>query len=144
LRGCVSDVEKMKGFLTANLEVPEDHIHSLISTQPSGRSINITSDLPGRLVDTYTCYFGLDPWILHGDNIIVYFLGHGSSYFCADYYTDEIENAGCIEAICPVDRAPRSHSFRGSIPDISDREFNTILVEISRTKGHHITCTLDC
>ncbi|KAK0470729.1 peptidase C14, caspase domain-containing protein [Armillaria novae-zelandiae] len=85
----------------------------------------------------------VDPRVLQGDNIIIYFSGHGSTYFCADYYTDEIEITGCIEAICPVDRAPRN-SFLGSIPDISDREFNTILAEISRTKGHHITCILDC
>ncbi len=31
-----------------------------------------------------------------------------------------------------------------SIPDISDREINTILTEISRTKGSHITFNLDC
>ncbi len=85
----------------------------------------------------------VDPRILRGDNIIIYFSGHGSSYFCADYYINGIESAGCIEAICPVDRAPRN-SFHGSIPDISDRELNTILAEISRIKGHHITCILDC
>ncbi len=31
-----------------------------------------------------------------------------------------------------------------SVPDISDREINTILTEISRTKGSHITFILDC
>ncbi len=86
----------------------------------------------------------VDPRIQHGDNIIIYFSGHGSSYLCSEFYTtDIVERTGCIEAICPVDRAPRD-SFHGSIPDISDREINTILAEISRTKGHHITCILDC
>ncbi len=33
---------------------------------------------------------------------------------------------------------------RKAIPDISDRELYTILAEISRTKGHHITVILDC
>ncbi len=31
-----------------------------------------------------------------------------------------------------------------SIPDISNQEINTILTEISRTKGSHITIILDC
>ncbi|KAK0474345.1 hypothetical protein EDD18DRAFT_1018821, partial [Armillaria luteobubalina] len=135
LRGCVADVEKMKDFLTVDLGVPEDHIRCLVSRQPSAKYIGTASDL-GSL--------SANPRIQHGDNIIIYFSGHGSSYFCSDYYkTDGIESKGCIEAICPVDRAPGS-PFHGSIPDISDREFNTILAEISRTKGPHITCILDC
>ncbi|KAK0470736.1 peptidase C14, caspase domain-containing protein [Armillaria novae-zelandiae] len=86
----------------------------------------------------------VDPGIQRGDNIIIYFSGHGSRYLCSDYYrTDGIESKGSIEAICPVDRGSPD-SPRGSIPDISDREFNTILAEISRTKGNHITCILDC
>ncbi len=31
-----------------------------------------------------------------------------------------------------------------TIPDISDKEFNSILSQISRSKGHHITVILDC
>ncbi len=86
----------------------------------------------------------VDPQIQHGDNIIIYFSGHGSSYLCSDYYrTGSIQSNGCIEALCPVDRAP-GNPFCVSIPDISDREINTILTEISRTKGHHITFILDC
>ncbi|KAK0443308.1 caspase domain-containing protein, partial [Armillaria borealis] len=136
LRGCVADVEKMKDFLTVDLGVQEDHIRCLVSTQPSA------SPTRTNIIEALLS-LSVDPRILHGDNIIIYFSGHGSSYFCADYYTNEIESTGCIEAICPVDRAPRN-SFRGSIPDISDRELNTILAEIFRTKGHHITCILDC
>ncbi|KAK0217307.1 hypothetical protein IW262DRAFT_1509118, partial [Armillaria fumosa] len=135
VRGCVADVEKMKDFLTGDLWVPEDHIRCLVSRQPSARSIGTASHL-GSL--------SVDPRIQHGDNIIIYFSGHGSSYFCSDYYrTDGVESNGSIEAICPVDRASRD-SPHGSIPDISDREFNTILAEISRTKGRRITCILDC
>ncbi len=31
-----------------------------------------------------------------------------------------------------------------TIPDISDKEFNSILSQISCSKGHHITVILDC
>ncbi|KAK0227274.1 peptidase C14, caspase domain-containing protein [Armillaria nabsnona] len=174
LRGCVADVEKMKEFLTADLGVPEDHIQRLVSTQTSPKPISTTSHLAGKfksyigrlsnetspsqeqhadhaansptranIIETLL-NLSVNDRIQDGDNIIIYFSGHGSSYRCSDYYKKgSVESKGRIEALCPVDRAP-GNSFRDSVPDISDREFNTILTEISRTKGHHITCILDC
>ncbi len=45
-----------------------------------------------------------------------------------------------------MDRKAKGFTLKGrkAIPDISDRELYTILAEISRTKGHHITVILDC
>ncbi|KAK0473815.1 hypothetical protein EDD18DRAFT_1368514 [Armillaria luteobubalina] len=81
--------------------------------------------------------------IQHGNNIIIYFSGHGSTYSCSDIYpAGSIADTGAIEALCPMDCTP-SDSSHISTPDISDHEFNIILAEISRTKGHHITCILD-
>ncbi len=57
-----------------------------------------------------------------------------------------------IEALCPIDRDTIRVSNDGKpvldddkyVPDISDREFNTILTQISRVKGDCITVILDC
>ncbi|KAK0488474.1 hypothetical protein IW261DRAFT_1439568 [Armillaria novae-zelandiae] len=88
--------------------------------------------------------------IQHDDNIVIYFSGHGTSYRCKshpEYNGDFVARAGSIEALCPMDRNPRpaaSDAVKLVIPDISDREVSTILTEVCRTKGHHITVILDC
>ncbi len=46
-----------------------------------------------------------------------------------------------IEALRPIDCTEGNGSH---IPDISDREINIILQNISLAKGHHITFLLDC
>ncbi|KAK0443864.1 hypothetical protein EV421DRAFT_2035292 [Armillaria borealis] len=76
-----------------------------------------------------------------GDNIIIYFSGHGSCYSPSNL--DHNAGMGSIEALCPIDREDLDASGV-PIPDISDREINCILKEISRSKGHHITFILDC
>ncbi len=150
LRGCVSDARLSERYLSDDLCVPRERIQLLLGSRehddpddpmyPS--RAHITSTLLG-LID--------NPHIEKGDNIIIYYAGHGSSYHCSDY--SNIENAdyqeissgstGHIEALCPIDRD--TLDANGNIvPDISDREFNTILTLISRAKGHHITVILDC
>ncbi|KAK0213453.1 hypothetical protein DFS33DRAFT_1226655, partial [Desarmillaria ectypa] len=86
-----------------------------------------------------------DTRINKGDNIVIYFSGHGSKYLCSDYphYRGTIAGKGTIEALCHIDRDTLDKNGI-TIPDISDREINTILSEISRTKGHRITFILDC
>ncbi len=100
--------------------------------------------------------------IQHGGNILIYFAGHGTTYKCAQYFGYKYGAAamlGNVEALCPIDRSPKhtastktpdTNGAKSSItsdpqvPDISDREINTILAEISRNKGDHITFILDC
>ena len=48
-----------------------------------------------------------------------------------------MSKAGLVEAICPVGRGD-------SIPDISERELNSILSELRAAKGSNNTITLDC
>lgn len=48
-----------------------------------------------------------------------------------------------IEALCPMDRGMNGMQG-GIVPDISDREINAILAQISAVKGHRITVILDC
>ncbi|KAK0227215.1 hypothetical protein EDD85DRAFT_776991, partial [Armillaria nabsnona] len=83
------------------------------------------------------CSLVHNPQIEQGDNIVIYFSGHGSTGGRPG------DHLFPIEALCPIDRNTIDSS--GSrVPDISDREINAILTEISRAKGHHITCILDC
>ncbi len=100
-----------------------------------------------------------DPKIERDDNIIIYFAGHGTTYNCADIFKDTAGQLGTIDALCPIDRGLQrtpstetahtngdksSKTSDPPVPDISDREINTILGEIARTKGNHITFILDC
>lgn len=91
-----------------------------------------------------------NPQIQHGDNIVIYFSGHGTFYQCKshpEYKGDFAARVGSIEALCPMDRNPRpapGDAVKPITPDISDREVSTILTEVCRTKGHHITVILDC
>lgn len=94
-----------------------------------------------------------NPNVKRGDPIIIFFAGHGSRYALSDYdndedydFDEELEDGRShkfVEALCPIDRNTLD-SRGGLIPDISDRELNTILSQISRTKGHRITFILDC
>ncbi|PBK84496.1 hypothetical protein ARMGADRAFT_855115, partial [Armillaria gallica] len=84
-----------------------------------------------------------NPQIQRGNNIIVYFAGYGSSYDISDFYeAGSISAEGSIKVLCPMDCT--ASATDGGIPDISDRELNTILAEISHAKGNHITVILDC
>ncbi|SJL17351.1 uncharacterized protein ARMOST_20901 [Armillaria ostoyae] len=158
LRDCMSDARKIAKYLIQDLGVPEDHIKHLLSTGSvddfterypgvyyKGMFIENDPSIPTRaniidaLLDLST-----NSQIQYGDNIIIYFSGHGSLYKCSDFYeAGSLAAVGHFEALCPMDRTPCNPSHI-SIPDISDREMRTILDEISHTKGHHITCILDC
>ncbi|KAK0505480.1 hypothetical protein EDD18DRAFT_338974 [Armillaria luteobubalina] len=150
LRGCVSDARLSERYLNDALCVPRERIQLLLGY----RNHNDPDDpmYPSRAHITTTLLSLIDnPNIEKGDNIIIYYAGHGSSYQCSDYTNVEdtdyqIINPGStkyIEALCPIDRDTVDENGN-IIPDISDREFNTILTLISRSKGNHITVILDC
>ncbi len=131
----MSDANDVAEYLLEDLGIAQDHVQRLLSgdnayIEPTRK--NIVDTLLG---------LSTNPRIEVGDNIIIYFSGHGSKYLCSDYlpYSGSHASVGTIEALCPLDR-----TLDGNVPDISDREINTILSEISRTKGHHITFILDC
>ncbi|KAK0227323.1 peptidase C14, caspase domain-containing protein [Armillaria nabsnona] len=162
LRGCMSDVKKMEEFLTKDLGMPEGHIQCLLSPipippdpsdstrlciEPEERRIvgGVTSPIRENTVNTLLS-LSTNPQILPNDNIVIYFSGHGSSYDLKAsglFKADDISAVGSIGTLCPVDRSA-SDATDLCIPDISDRELNNILAEISRTKGNHITLILDC
>ncbi len=80
-----------------------------------------------------------------GDNILIYFAGHGASYNCAKHsLKSKCDTKSCpVEALCPLDRDTLDAEGR-YVPDISDRELDTLFTEISRVKGYKVTFIADC
>ncbi|KAK0429553.1 caspase domain-containing protein [Armillaria borealis] len=140
LRGCVSDALAMEDFLINDLVVPKDRIQRLLGPSRDDHfQFMPASSIPTRhnIVETL---WGLvdNPNILHGDNIIIYYAGHGTRY-----ETLAGGHLHSLEALCPIDRG--THDADGAlISDICDREINAILEQISNAKGHRITVILDC
>ncbi|KAK0243671.1 caspase domain-containing protein [Armillaria nabsnona] len=150
LHGCISDALSMEDYLRY-VGVPEGRLQLILGpNEHISRKYVIPSreNIIGALLSLIT-----NPNIINGDNIVIYFSGHGSNYSWFDYYVEEALNssgefnavfaAGSVEALCPVDR--NEPDDKGCpIPDISDREINIILSELSHVKGNHITLILDC
>ncbi len=139
LRGCVPDVRLMERYLTEDLGVPRNRIQLLLGSKEHTSLKDPTcpsrTHIVGVLLSLIT-----NPKIAYGDNIIIYYSGHGSYY---PYHTEEDDEPEYIETLCPIDRDTLGENGK-PVPDISDRELNTILSQISRAKGHCITVILDC
>ncbi|KAK0441738.1 peptidase C14, caspase domain-containing protein, partial [Desarmillaria tabescens] len=145
LHGAVSDALSMRGFLVDDLGIPEHRIQCLLGPHdstpgdPSAPSrMNIINMLHSLISNEE---------IQRGDNIIIYYAGHGSCYNCSDHFSTAESRHGkdlcSIEALCPIDRD--SIDANGlPIPDISDRELNVLFSQISHVKGHKITFIVDC
>ncbi len=127
--------------------MPQERIQLLLGSQ--GASSEDPS-FPSRtnIVDTLLSLVD-NPQIEVGDKIIIYFAGHGSGYSPNEYHLGDTEDSHSlgsvnesIEAICPIDRDTIDSSGL-RVPDISDREINSIFQQISRSKGHRITFLLD-
>ncbi|KAK0467155.1 caspase domain-containing protein [Desarmillaria tabescens] len=149
LCGCVSDADSVVQHLIEKMSVPPDRIELLLgrvdgtATDSSSKNLRERDATRANIVDTLLS-LSTNSQIRDGDNVLIYFSGHGTHYLCGDYYTEFPASTGTIEALCPMDRDPLAADVDKRIPDISDRELCTILSEICRTKGHHITVILDC
>ncbi|KAK0467492.1 hypothetical protein IW261DRAFT_1296256, partial [Armillaria novae-zelandiae] len=143
LNGCVTDAQSFQEYLTTKLGVPEERIQLLLG--PKKEAFPKSSKYPDDLTLIN------NPHIERGDNIIIYYAGHGASYpfsGCKDVENPDHQeissgNTRSIEAFCPIDCHTVDKNSK-PVHDISNREFNTILTLISRAKGHYITVTLDC
>ncbi|PBK80876.1 hypothetical protein ARMGADRAFT_1091878 [Armillaria gallica] len=144
LRGCVTDALAMEKCLVEVIGVPKERIQTLLG--PRNQHDANVSSIPSRakiLSALRSLLTKAD--IKHGDPIVVFFAGHGSRYAWSDLDDDKNfgsdnehspARAGFVEALCPLDR--------DNVPDISDRELNTVFSQIYRTGGHPITVILDC
>ncbi|PBK63127.1 hypothetical protein ARMSODRAFT_839174, partial [Armillaria solidipes] len=145
LRGCVADALAMEEYLVDELLVPRERIQILLGPRNHSDTATDASSLPSR-ANILSLLFSLttNPNVNYGDPIIIFFAGHGSRYPLSDHDDDEDD---ClpkfVEVFCSMDRGILDNSGM-PIPSITDRELNTILSQISRTKGHRITVILDC
>ncbi len=143
LQGCVFDAITMKKYFN-DLGVPKHRIRLLLGHLDASMHDSL---FPSRENIIKTLHDIRDnPLIEKGDSIIVYFSGHGSHYFCSNYFYEIAGGSahlGSVEAICPADRDELDREGN-LISDISDRELNTIISLIRDTKGDNITLILDC
>lgn len=128
----------MEKYLTEVLGVPSDRVQLLLGSTEHGPEdpLNPSRD---HIIDALLSII-TNSQIAYGDNIIIYYSGHGSYY---PYHMEEYDETAYIETLCPIDRDTLDANGV-LIPDISDRELNTLLTQISREKGHRITVILDC
>ncbi|KAK0437405.1 peptidase C14, caspase domain-containing protein, partial [Armillaria borealis] len=138
LRGCVSDAQLMQNYFTEDLHVPPNRIQLLLGSQ---EQISPEDPLyPSRThITEMLLSLATNDEIQDGDNIIIFYAGHGA---CYTNEKDGVVEPGYVEAFCPIDHSSGAKSV--PIQDISDRELNSILTQISRAKGHRITVILDC
>ena len=151
LNGAVNDARSMYDYLRQDLGVPESNIKLLL--QPLNSNTDLSApNCPTRanILDTIYTHLRDNTMVAYGDNIFIYFAGHGSFYHAIDdrFFTSIAGRSGTIEAICPADRYLEdphddNHTQVAGI-DISDRELNIILSEIAKKHGNHITVILDC
>lgn len=140
----MADAIAIKQYLVEDLLVSKERIQILLGPTSHGdmstdTSVPSQANILSALLSLIT-----NPNIEHGDPIIIFFAGHGSRYPLSDHDEDDDERSKkFVEALCPMDRNTFG-SGGALVPDITDRELNTILSQISRTKGHRITFILDC
>ncbi|KAK0501486.1 hypothetical protein EDD18DRAFT_1142964, partial [Armillaria luteobubalina] len=146
LDGRAEDVKAMEKYLSDNLHVPKEHIQ-LLGPKESASPCDTIYPSRDNIIDALFIIIANDQ-TMYGDNIIIYFSrhAHASYYFPSEddgkALLDLIDLGG-IEAICPIDRDKRG-SNSVPIPDISNRELNSIVSLIARKKGNRITAIFDC
>jgi len=128
----VNDAQLIVGYLTRDLDVPEDNI--LLLTSESSRDRHPTRD---HILNALYVHLRDNPLIQYNDNLLFHFSGHGASY------ERELGHLR-TEALCPCDHSTGHHNSADFVPDISDRELNIIFSEIRRKKGPNFTVILDC
>ncbi|KAK0209635.1 hypothetical protein IW262DRAFT_1416396 [Armillaria fumosa] len=124
--------------LLIHIGMPEHRIQFLLGSRNTSRSDPLT---PSRANIVNILHSLVDnPDIERGDNIIVYYAGHGSSYHCSDHFSTALGFKCRNGDVCPIEAC----AYGWPIPDISDRELNVLFTEISLSKRHKITFFADC
>ncbi|KAK0437250.1 uncharacterized protein EV420DRAFT_1216131, partial [Desarmillaria tabescens] len=145
LHGCVSDALLMKNFLIDDLGVPKERIQCLLGSHDPLPNGALTPSRANIVNTLYSLIHNRE--IQLGNNIIIYYAGHGSSYQCSMHSATAkskcSRNFCPVEALCPIDRDTKDADGRW-IPDISDREINALFTQICLAKGYRITFIADC
>ncbi|PBK93858.1 hypothetical protein ARMGADRAFT_1079353 [Armillaria gallica] len=137
LDGAFRDAKMILKYFIEDLGVPHTRIQCLLAPRSikKGEAANFKRPTSANILQALYSLV-TNKAIEPGDNIVVYFSGHGSCYPIS-------EQLGCMQCLCPVDRDTIDAAGKPTL-DISDRELNVILSEIRRSKGDRITVLLDC
>ncbi|KAK0215286.1 hypothetical protein EDD85DRAFT_996500 [Armillaria nabsnona] len=165
LRGCVSDAEIVVNTNIEKCTVPGNNsVNPCCDLAVDSTDEEISNPTCANIIETF---LGLstNTDIQRGSEIFsIYFAGHGPTYKRVQYFVSKDVTAamlGNVDTLWrPIDRGPQHTastttpdtndaknsvtSSNTQVPDISDREINTILSEIARNKGNHITFIVDC
>lgn len=130
LQTSVDDANSIKHFLTHDLHVPRDQICMLLGKQATKHNIE----------QSFSDHLTNNPTIEHGDAILIYFAGHGSSIRAPrGWYGDGSKD---VEVLCTFDYDTKWSE--GRVAGISDRSLHAMIGELCRLKGDNITLILDC
>ncbi|KAK0190447.1 caspase domain-containing protein [Armillaria mellea] len=137
LDGAYRDAKMMLKYFVEELGVPHTRIQCLLAPRSVQKSEAANFKRPTRANIIHTLYsLVTNKAIEHGDNIVVYFAGHGSCYPLPD-------EQGSMKCLCPVDRDTTDAAGK-PVLDISGRELCVIFSQVRHAKGDRITAILDC
>jgi hypothetical protein len=125
LRGAVADTSRMKRFLVETLGVPDDSTHIRMLTNEEATYENIISKISS---------LAQDAGIGHGDPILIYFAGHGSTLPKPSKWTSSGPEIQCLVAY-DAGREAGKGFVKGVVPDIV---FASLLKLIADAKGDNI------
>ncbi|TBU33643.1 hypothetical protein BD311DRAFT_711552 [Dichomitus squalens] len=130
LNAAVDDAQSVERWLTNDLQVPRDHICTLIDAQATKRQIE----------ERFMNHLVNNPAIEPGDALIVYFAGHGSSIRAPPGWFDQ--GRSDVPVLCTYDydtKLPKGHTNAG----ISNRSLHAMFQDLAQVKGDNITLILD-
>ncbi|CAE6381270.1 unnamed protein product [Rhizoctonia solani] len=131
LTGAVADADRMRDFLTSDLQVPADHVINLRNKEASRAAIIQSFH---KLRD--------DSRIVKGDPILIYYAGHGgSSKQPIDKWKGGRANE--IQVIFPYDYGVPETGPGDLINCIPDYTIAALLDELAAVKGNNITVVFD-
>ncbi|KAF7330491.1 hypothetical protein MVEN_02488500 [Mycena venus] len=127
LESCVEDAKSVQRWFLKDLKVPKDHLCVLLDKDATKDSIE----------KCFSSHLLHNPNIQHGDAIIIYFAGHGSTIPAPVDWFHKGSVSGTAEVLCTYDFG------HGGVGGISDRSLHGMLVDLSKAKGDNITVILD-
>ncbi|KAI0744208.1 hypothetical protein C8Q80DRAFT_1220872 [Daedaleopsis nitida] len=130
LNAAVDDARSIERWLLDDLQVPREHICTLIDAQATKRTIE----------ERFMSHFVNNPAIEAGDALILYFAGHGSSIRAPPGWFERAR--GDVPVLCTYDydtKLAKGPTCAG----ISDRSLHAMLDDLARAKGDNITLILD-
>lgn len=135
LESATSDAKAMRHWLSHHLDVPRSQIRTLLDSEATKSNIE----------EAFTSHLINNPAIEHGDVILIYWAGHGTSIHAPKSWSSSSSAVGYgqVEMLVTYDHDTKSPSGSGRISGISDRSMFTMMQALSKAKGDNITFTLD-